>query len=72
MEARVDEVRTDLEGLHREPAAPERFEQADRDGRLADAARYPSDDEHAGLHATSTRTVEVDEPISPGPPAKTG
>ena len=65
VKARVDEVWADLEGLHREPAAPERFEQADRDGRLADATRHPGDDEHAGLHETSTCDVEVDEPISP-------
>src|SRR5439155_21022930 len=70
VKARVDEVWADLEGLHREPATPERFEQADRDGRLADATRHPGDDEHAGLHETSTCDVEVDEPIPPGLPRR--
>jgi len=47
VQAGVDEVRPDLEGLHGEAAAPQRRQQTERDRRLADAAGHARHDEDA-------------------------
>src|SRR6266851_6474648 len=55
---RVDEIGTDLERLHGQAATPQRSDQAQRDGRLADPAVGAADDDSAqrsGAHVTQTK-----------------
>ena len=56
VEAGIDEVRADLERLHREPASAQRLEQAEGDRGLPDAAPDPRDDER-GDHRPSAAPV---------------
>jgi hypothetical protein len=48
MKARIDEIGPDLEGLDHEAAPAKGFQQAQRDGSLADATGDAGDDEYPG------------------------
>jgi hypothetical protein len=72
VEARIDEVGTDLEGLDDEAAAAVGLEQAERDRRLADTAARTRDDEHAAGAETIGGGRRRRSRHSPGPPSKTG
>ena len=66
VQAGIDEVGADLEGLHGEPATPQRFEQPQRDRRLAHAARDTGQDDRAGAHGTGPSTpADLNVAISP-------
>ena len=60
VEAGIDEVGADLEGLHRETATAQRLEEAEGDRGLPDAAPHPRDDER-GDHASALGTAETAE-----------